>query len=1039
MNKIINLTIALVLAVLATGCSDDRVGPKGEGWLEPGTPVELSLGLEVPESKTLVTATRASTGTPISRQTYDLYVFIFNEDTALGETGILKSKYFFPAVQEETEIQCDPLYSSTASATVNGSVLRHVHTTAGRSRIVAVANCDRIASAMIAPQLNGIRTYDELKAIMISSLNVTGSPDIDMPLAVMSGYYEGEETEEGVTGIGSQPLTGTIVLAPMRSKVKFVVYSDGHEAAVDEEGRTIPAGRFTMSSWQVVNIPSVSPLIDLGANAPDATMLSSEPNPKFEAGREVVDENGTASADPDVQGFAFFMPASHPGRGKEISTYAERTVWDTSAGVATAPEDKKYTNAPSHATYVVIRGKYTGASLVTEPEGSEEETTVRNVATEVTYTVFLGHNSATDFADYETLRNYNYTYVLRVKGVNTITVEVNRNKESRPDYEGHVIASETPGYTLDAHYEQRTVEFSKHAIEACIAGGNMQVAVTVPMFGVDNRVYSYCDRNGIVDDSDPDGALPYMGWVEFYRHKESEKERDYIPYTDARGTGVEPATMDARGFLADLYEFANDPGANDDDTRKYTLYFDEYLYTADPGNPNLSVSWQDVLRNGSPRTLTMLGSTSFSADRNSSYSTLGTVFSQRCMQTVYDLDNPTLKYGWATECVEEDLYQKGDPTVPFGTFKLHPRPIDGGTVPSSIYGRQNCWAVTYGPGNTLWHFNRQIGEDGYMLKPAANNIDRNPDAPNLYTVCMQRNRDLNGNGLIDRDEVKWYLPSLNQMEVLYVGFGALSDDVMLFNPNAEEENIDYDKMTYPVRHYATSQGDQKFWAEEGCSNSVMGLGNPPAWNKDTRFFVRCVRDLGVDRNLDTNYEHIYKAEFYDKVKDQAAGKVTMAELSRRSCRNYLQLIDLPGLVTTFSESSFPAYEFEWADTVFHSEVTIAEDFAAAMSVPQGVTQCNKVLGKGWRLPTLSELVEIYWAMDKDGNRMIGNNNMARLATRTQFYYKDMGLSPVHNPNNPRMYHMFDKTDLKNMGQFTLNKTGDEKTVLYMRCVRDVAR
>ena len=36
-------------------------------------------------------------------------------------------------------------------------------------------------------------------------------------------------------------------------------------------------------------------------------------------------------------------------------------------------------------------------------------------------------------------------------------------------------------------------------------------------------------------------------------------------------------------------------------------------------------------------------------------------------------------------------------------------------------------------------------------------------------ACLQRNRDNNGNGMIDEDEIKWYLPSYNQMLNTYIG------------------------------------------------------------------------------------------------------------------------------------------------------------------------------------------------------------------------------------------------------------------------------
>lgn len=1035
-------------------CSDNGVDLSGGADLEPGTPVEVSIAMSLPEPGENSFQTRASTGASITRQTYDLYLFIFNEDNNLGIPGTLKTKYYFPEVTQGMENQCDPAYSSSPTGTISSTNLSHIHTTAGKSRIVAVANCDRIGQAMLADKLNSVTTFDQLKEITVSAVNASGEADVEMPISIMSGYFIdsphldsalgrvngvsceiGEEESGGIVYIDGPSLSGQLVLTPLRSRVKFIVYSEGHPADTDSDGNMIPEGKFELASWQVVNIPSHVPLFCNGGNPSSVDMLSMEPSPKYESGSDVIDETGKSSSGKDVSGFSFFISDNHPGRGKFVGNYSDRGAWDISSGMPTKPEYKKYTNAPAQATFVILRGRYTGASLVTEPEGTATSTSVRNVSTEVTYTVFLGHDSQQDFSDYNIYRNFDYTYVLRIKGINTITVEVNRGVDNRPDYEGHVVASETPGYILDAHFEQRTVDLSKENILANIRDDNLLVSVSVPLFGVENRIFRFCDKDGNIDISDPEGALPYMQWIEFYRHSDIEQSKNYIPYTQARGTAEKPATMGVTEFMKDLYDFAMDPSVPNTATRRYTLYFDEYLYDHDPADPSRNVTWQELLRNGQPRTFTMLGSTVFSKDGNSSYSTQGAVFSQKCMETVYNLNEPSLKQGWATECIAEDLFSKGDPTIPFGLFHMHPR-TQGKPVPSSIYGIENCWSVAHGPGNTLWHYSNQIDGNGYMLKPQQPDNDIATDVVNLFTTCMQRNRDLNGNGLIDSDELRWYVPSLNQMEVLYIGQGALSPEVTLYNPKYEAQFIDYTNGTYPLRHYITSQGDQKFWAEEGSSNSKTGLRNPPAWNRDSRYYLRCVRDLGTGNDPAGHYEHIYTYQDYAARHDMAGGLVRMSNLSPRSRRNYAALIDTPGLVNTFSESSFPAYEFEWADTVFHSSVTIAEDFAAVMSQPQQLSECGRVLGKGWRLPTLAELTAIYWAMDKDGNRMCGYNKYVRLGTRTQFYYKDKGLSPQHDPQHPRQYHMFDKTDLNNSGQFTLNASGEEKEVLYMRCVRD---
>lgn len=48
-----------------------------------------------------------------------------------------------------------------------------------------------------------------------------------------------------------------------------------------------------------------------------------------------------------------------------------------------------------------------------------------------------------------------------------------------------------------------------------------------------------------------------------------------------------------------------------------------------------------------------------------------------------------------------------------------------------------------------------------------------------FNVCLNRNRDLNGNGKIDADEVVWYLPARSQLMALAVFNSGLSANYAL--------------------------------------------------------------------------------------------------------------------------------------------------------------------------------------------------------------------------------------------------------------------
>lgn len=1129
--NILLLLPALVLLLSLGSCVDDYLYNSVKEGLKPGTPVELSFGLQIPEGEdAIMGGSRASTDTETDRVVYDLYLFIFNE-----ETQQLKTKYFFPQISNTGQNPCDPAYSSTGSAIVERDadgrrIIKRVHTTAGPSKIVGVANCNRKGSAMILEKLNKVSTVEELREVMVSTIDPQSKqPDFEQSLTVMSGYYypgtdatahvttpcdfeaDNEvKSKKGYVNIDAEVLPGILWLTPLQSRVKFVVMSEG---PAEKDG--IPAGQFVMESWQVYNLPARTPLFchgyGDGKDALEPQSVNSLAITRFDSDDELTftDAEKTALKDDKytgIFGFNFFTADNHPGRGSEnIKSYGDRAQWVGEDYTSpTLPHQKQYINAPAGATYVVIRGTYSGGSYVTEAGSTEP--VLKNVTGDVTYTVFLGHNSGSganaDNRDFDTYRNFNYTYLIRVKGVDKITVEVNKDQEDRPDAEGNIITATTSTETLDAHYEQRVMHVTKQNILDAINSDNFLVSVTVPMFKVSRRIYKY-DNNK--PDADPNKALPYMQWLEFYEHKTGEENRKYIHYTDARGNGTTKNTMDIKQFMARLYQYAHDESAPDEMT--FTVYFDEYIYEEDPGT-GTPITWLDMMRDGQPRRMTMLGTTKFSTDHNSSYTNSGTTYVQRAMQTIYDVDMDGIERGWATEVIEEDLFAADQPYIPYGTFTAHPGyQYNKNKHPESKYGRQNTWRVNCGPGEDLWDWKKLINNEGYLTRPAAPNSN-NANETNLFSTCMQRNRDLNGNGKIDREELLWYMPSMEQMQLLYMGYGALTDDVMLYNPQEERKNGNVDSKNYKLRHYVTSSFNKKLWAEEGLSISALGIeGNTPAtkpggWNYDAKLYVRCIRTLGthnfqhkdvpwyIDLVPEAQYQSIYEYTPYPRIEDEndtyrpykyedhKLGLITMRYLNPKSLINVPRLTETMGRVHTFSETNFPTYQFEVADTIIaitgehitphENDKKVIESVFDLLRTEPNYSPCD-ALGDGWRMPTITELAMIEWAWDANWQNLFkqdypgyaneGANTQndklykwreltgydaAILMTRTEYYYKQLGLEPPSG--TVRTYHVYDNDfNVSKSAQFSLIKTTDQANatnknrIPTIRCVRSYTK
>lgn len=116
-----------------------------------------------------------------------------------------------------------------------------------------------------------------------------------------------------------------------------------------------------------------------------------------------------------------------------------------------------------------------------------------------------------------------------------------------------------------------------------------------------------------------------------------------------------------------------------------------------------------------------------------------------------------------------------------------------------------------------------------------------------YAACMSRNRDLNGNGEIEQNEIQWYLPSLNQYTAMFVGEYGMETDARLYYT---ERN----KQEWVYKHFITSYTDQILWSEEGASNG--GAGSSYVYSK--KFKHRCARNLGIEKTDNNTDPQNYK-------------------------------------------------------------------------------------------------------------------------------------------------------------------------------------
>lgn len=101
--------------------------------------------------------------------------------------------------------------------------------------------------------------------------------------------------------------------------------------------------------------------------------------------------------------------------------------------------------------------------------------------------------------------------------------------------------------------------------------------------------------------------------------------------------------------------------------------------------------------------------------------------------------------------------------------------------------------------------------------------------------------------MIDKEEVKWYMPALNQYAAFFIGADALSQESRFYT-SSKWEFMHYYSSTYATRD--DIKDVMTVWAEEGFSNSTATQAN--RWYNDANKtttgignrYYRCVRNLG---------------------------------------------------------------------------------------------------------------------------------------------------------------------------------------------------
>ena len=456
---------------------------------------------------------------------------------------------------------------------------------------------------------------------------------------------------------------------------------------------------------------------------------------------------------------------------------------------------------------------------------------------------------------------------------------------------------------------------------------------------------------------------------------------------------------------------------------RFTAFVNEYYYYHHPLT-GMKVNVWSVLTDKIPREMIIAMDTHTSSDGNSSYSKLYTYISQLSMTTIYNSRNESIN-GFGIETYNETPLTSGIATwgTPYnGTYTLDDSDGRGNQkkllgLSSYDTGRKkwdnyidaanNGWKTT----NSTEHSLHKLGGDAY------DNTYRG-----AYAACLSRNRDLNGNGVIDDNEVRWYLASLNEYIRMGIGESVLGDAKLYFGTKSTMTHSAYpdDYINQGALYFTSSETTKRvFWAVEkgaygGNSNYILP--------------IRCVRLLPADvegqqdiSSLTQNGTDIISSSSFEKVGNYGL------KFSDR-------LVD--GLYRGRTDARLERHSEDAEANRFFEGIQVAPTYlSASYSLGQiiqanGYRNTNPCANYGgedvtWRVPNLVELSAMNAAgllSDKPGE-VACCTYFSNTSVRVGFAYSSL----IYCPGGDTDY---------NKGEAAI--TAALNSNFYIRCVRDVS-
>ena len=718
-------------------------------------------------------------------------------------------------------------------------------------------------------------------------------------------------------------------------------------------------------------------------------------------------------------------------------------------GVEHSRDIRMFEYANDFSTYVVVTG-YVEMELKNNDAGNV-------LGGDVEYLIHLG-DWGKSLDNYNIERNTSYTYTVTINSVDNIILEVETSKngaefkEEQPGATGQVTIAKEEIALCDCHYVSKTISFR---LSNFFRNGMVESDKCI----VDELTWSVKTPFGEGEpsntgDMDFSSDLDYK-WVHFRLNRKG-KDGKYLE-TRRKYTPREFHSSDVyRSADTDNKEDDGDPGVagyhNDgvmtvprlcrfikNEVKKYlvnnitmcafdndtdpkitlTVFVDEYYYDENPITQEKRSDLWKWFVNQDDRKLHILCNSEKSKDMESSSTGSVVTIQQSSIQCVYNTDPSytALQTAWGVE--NKDEFD--------GKMLVYSNTTSGGNRGNNkqlngLYNSCKEWGLKFGDSEkSEW--------STYMDFEVKNDSPQLQDTYNcMRYACMNRNRDNNGDGKIDRNEVRWYLAAINQLIGMYVGDGLLNSNTKLYCKSPEDQaSTDYNKWQQHIVSSTMSGSNSDdptiLWAEEGISTGPFYHGETSCV-KGTA--IRCVRNLGyIGGKSDESYSIDEEPEDYIKWEKRSDGSYlfTCTHLNELALRYYTssELI----VADERSQQNDLYKKFEMAP----GEYDCSEAYASNpdgksyfelynAKVTEGVIsgKGHPYCPKGYRTPSQIEAAIMrYYVEDWDDSKTM---------TRT---YWSFGKSGKNTKNS------------KNVG-FSVqgaNVTVNDAMITKVRCVRDV--